>query len=239
MVRKIRALLICVVAVLLALAVMRADTEIIRLKAQQSALRWQLNGLAWQVNSQLIENIKVLQKSVIFIEVGTPYGKGTGSGVIIGPNTILTAKHVVVDADYVIITDVNGNDIRVIDIEIDPDDDCAIITVNANLLNFVAPASEVIVGERVIIIGAPFGIDFYNTVTAGIVSGLNRDVPFFGVNSVITVDAASNPGNSGGPVFNMRGQLIGILVGGKWGADGFSIVVTVETVREFLDGRII
>ena len=242
--RRLRWMLVGILMFLLALSTMKVDNKVVRLHSQVRAISWQLmmakarlDIVDWQVNSQLIENIEVLRRSTVFIEIGTPYGSGSGSGVIIGPNTILTAKHVVDDIDYIVVTGIDGNEIPILDIEVDPNDDCAVIHVDADLQNYVMPASQVILGEHVIVIGAPFGEEFYNTVTVGIVSGLDRDISYFGVCPLITVDAASNPGNSGGPVFNMQGELLGILVGNRYGANGFSIVTSIHTIREFLSGR--
>ena len=244
MFQRLRVILVGVLILLVALCVMKVDTKVENLRNQMKTTNWQLimakarlDIVDWQLNSELIENIGVLQQSVVFIEMGTSYGKGSGSGVIIGPNTILTAKHVVDNVDYIIITGFDGNDIPVLDIEIDPNDDCAVIHVDADLQNYVLPASQVILGERVIVIGAPFGEEFYNTVTVGIVSGLDRNIPHFGVCPIITVDAAVNPGNSGGPVFNINGELIGIVVGLRHGANGFSIITSIDTIKEFLSGR--
>ncbi len=244
MFHRLRVILVGALILLVALSVMKVDTKVENLRSQMKATNWQLmmakarlDIVDWEVNKQLIQNIEVLQRPVVFIEMGTSYGSGSGSGVIIGPNTILTAKHVVDDADYIVITGFDGNDIPVLNIEVDPNDDVAVITVDANLSNFVSPADNITLGERVIVIGAPFGKEFYNTVTVGIVSGLNRNIPHFGVCPIITVDAAVNPGNSGGPVFNINGELIGIVVGLRHGANGFSIIASIDTVKEFLLGR--
>lgn len=238
MFHRLRVILVGALILLVALCVMKVDTKVENLRSQMKVTNWRLDIVDWQLNSQLIENIEVLQRSTVFIEVGTPYGPGYGSGVIIGPNSVLTAKHVVEDVDYVIVTGIDGNDIPVLDIEIDLDNDVAIIHVDANLSNFVSPASEIILGEQVIVIGAPFGEAFYNTVTVGIVSGLDRSIPYFGVCPLITVDAAVNPGNSGGPIFNMNGELIGIVSGLKYGANSFSIITPISTIKDFLKSRV-
>ncbi len=245
MFQRLRVILVGALILLVALSVMKVDTKVENLRSQMRATNWQLmmakarlDIVDWEVNKQLIQNIEVLQRSTVFIEVGTPYGPGYGSGVIIGPNSVLTAKHVVEDVDYVIVTGIDGNDIPVLDIEIDLDNDVAIIHVDANLSNFVSPASEIILGEQVIVIGAPFGEAFYNTVTVGIVSGLDRSIPYFGVCPLITVDAAVNPGNSGGPIFNMNGELIGIVFGLKYGANSFSIITPISTIKDFLKSRV-
>jgi S1-C subfamily serine protease len=87
-------------------------------------------------------------------------------------------------------------------------------------------------GDDVFIVGCPFGYELRFTVTKGIVSGFKRDFGgYFGKKMLIQVDAQSWPGNSGGPVYDMRGQIAGILVGGYYGADGIGLVVPVDTIK--------
>ena len=156
---------------------------------------------------------------------------------MIGEHTILTAAHVVRYMDDIKILDYKGNNIPVVCWEIDSNDDCAIITTAIKLSGIIQPAKTATVGEHVIVIGEPFGKTFYNTMTYGIISGLERNVEYFGVSPMLTIDAATNPGNSGGPVLNMDGKLIGIVSGSIRGADNLGIITTVKTVKEFLNGR--
>ena len=178
-----------------------------------------------------------ISKSVVYIKCYRGFESGSGSGVVIGEHTILTAAHVVQGMDNIKILDYKGNNIPVICWEVDPNDDCAIITTAIKLSGIILPAKTATVGEHVIVIGEPFGKAFYNTMTYGIISGLDRHVEYFGVSPMLTVDAATNPGNSGGPVINMEGRLIGIVSGGFRGADNLGIITTVKTVKEFLNGR--
>ena len=84
--------------------------------------------------------------------------------------------------------------------------------------------------------GCPFGHILRFTVTKGIVSGFERDFDgFFGEKLLLQVDAQSWPGNSGGPVYNMNGQIIGILVGGYYGADGVGLCIPVDIISGILD----
>jgi len=200
-------------------------------------LQGQFNILDWQVNDRLIYIADKMKESTVFIHGQDCYGDWSGSGVIIGKHTIVTARHVVKDANSIVITDYAGVNIPVKNWIYDPNNDCAIITCDANLYSIVRPAKTATVGEHVFIIGSPYGKEFFNTVTYGIISGLERQDDYFGVNPVLTVDAAANPGNSGGPVFNMKGELIGIVVGGIRGADGFGVVITNTTIKAFLNGK--
>ncbi len=91
--------------------------------------------------------------------------------------------------------------------------------------------TEVEVGEGLVILGYPWGLNNGIALTQGIVSLTNRSESFFGVKPVIHADAASYPGNSGSPVVDMDGEVIGILIGGYTGYDNFSIVTPARLVE--------
>lgn len=140
---------------------------------------------------------------------GSPNG-GSGSGVIINADGyIITNNHVVEGAQQlaVVFADTTRHDAELVGT--DPLSDIAVIRVDVEV-----PASAAIgdsgtlqPGEQVLAIGSPLG-DFRNTVTAGVVSALNRSVgPMEGL---IQTDAAINRGNSGGPLINLRGEIVGI-----------------------------
>lgn len=144
---------------------------------------------------------------------GIERNSGLGSGFILtSDGYVMTNAHVVdgADAIYVGITDRQGGkeEYKAKLIGADQRTDIAVLKINASRLPTVeqGDSDKVKVGEWVLAIGSPFGLD--NTVTAGIVSAKGRDtgdyLPF------IQSDVAVNPGNSGGPLINMRGQVIGI-----------------------------
>jgi S1-C subfamily serine protease len=144
-----------------------------------------------------------------------------GSGFIVSSDgLIITSKHVVADIgiSYEVITNDNKT-YQVVDIYRDPLNDLAILKINTSGLQplTLANSSQAQLGQLVIAIGTPLG-QFQNTVTQGIVSGLGRQIvagsPFAGsvetLNNVIQTDAAINAGNSGGPLLNAEGQVIGV-----------------------------
>jgi serine protease Do len=102
-------------------------------------------------------------------------------------------------------------------------------------LPYVKFANEVKIAEELIIVGYPWGLQRGSTITQGIVSALNRDISFFGEKFMIHTDTASWPGNSGSAVFNMNGDVVGILVGGAWGCDNYSLVTPAKLVKLALD----
>jgi serine protease Do len=136
---------------------------------------------------------------------------GQGSGFIIGSDgTILTNAHVVDGASSVV---VKLNDRREFDakvIGIDKQTDVAVLKIEASNLPTVriGEPDRLKVGEWVIAIGSPFGLE--NTVTSGIVSAKARGLPDSNYVPFIQTDVAVNPGNSGGPLFNMKGEVVGI-----------------------------
>lgn len=91
--------------------------------------------------------------------------------------------------------------------------------------------TEVEIGEYLIILGYPWGLNNGIALTQGIVSLTGRDEPYFGVKLVMQTDTASWPGNSGSPVVDMDGECVGILIGGMRGCDNFSIVTPARLVE--------
>jgi serine protease Do len=135
--------------------------------------------------------------------------RGVGSGFILSPDGyVMTNAHVVEDASEVVVTLTDKREFKAKIIGADKRTDVAVVKIDATGLPAlkVGDVSKLRVGEWVMAIGSPFGLE--NTVTAGIVSAKQRDtgdyLPF------IQTDVAINPGNSGGPLINMRGEVVGI-----------------------------
>lgn len=165
--------------------------------------------------------------------------RSLGSGFIIDADGyILTNYHVVAKADTIT---VQLRDRRELEAEIvgtDQQSDLALLKVDASDLPTVdIGSSEALqVGEWVVAIGAPFG--FENTVTAGIVSAKGRSLPNENYVPFIQTDAAVNPGNSGGPLFNMDGEVIGVnsqIVSRSGGFNGLSFAVPIDMAMNVVD----
>ena len=142
-------------------------------------------------------------------------GEGFGTGVIVNANgTIVTAFHVVEGASTIRVTFVDGTDAAAEVVQADPDNDTAVLVPN-RLPEVVVPAvlgGGVQVGDETYAVGHPLG--FVDSLTAGVVSGLDRSVTPDGgktLRGLIQFDAAVNPGNSGGPLLNRGGQVVGIV----------------------------
>lgn len=99
----------------------------------------------------------------------------------------------------------------------------------------VSLESEIEIAEEVIIVGYPWGLQETSTITQGIISALNRNIPFFGEKFMLHTDTASWPGNSGSAVFNMDGDVVGILVGGVYECDNYSLCTPAKIVILALD----
>lgn len=156
--------------------------------------------------------------------------RGVGSGFIISPDGyVLTNAHVVEGADEVYVTLTDKREYKAKIIGSDKRTDVALVKIegsNLPRLNF-GDSNKVRVGEWVIAIGSPFGLD--NTVTAGIISAKARDTGDY--LPLIQTDVAVNPGNSGGPLINMRGEVIGInsqIYSRSGGYMGISFAVPID-----------
>jgi serine protease Do len=140
------------------------------------------------------------------------YQLAQGSGFIVSSDGyILTANHLVGDAEKVMVKQGDSPEVEAKVIGTDPDSDVAVIKIDANKLPFLelADSDALEVGEWVIAIGNPFGLS--HTVTAGIVSAKGRSgFQLAEYEDYIQTDAAINPGNSGGPLLNLDGKAVGI-----------------------------
>ena len=137
--------------------------------------------------------------------------QGMGSGFIVEPDgVILTNAHVVAGADEVRVRLTDRREFKGKVVGADKPSDIAVVKIEAKGLPAlrIGDPSKIRVGEWVLAIGSPFG--FENTVTAGIVSATSRSLPEGTYVPFIQTDAAVNPGNSGGPLFNLKGEVIGI-----------------------------
>ena len=140
-----------------------------------------------------------------------PESRSLGSGFIISADGyILTNAHVIDGADEITVKLTDKREYKAKVIGADKRTDVALIKIEAAGLPVVklGDPNKLKVGEWVLAIGSPFGFD--NTVTAGIVSGKGRSLPQENLVPFIQTDAAVNPGNSGGPLFNLRGEVVGI-----------------------------
>ena len=161
-----------------------------------------------------------VQPELVIVQAqGSDGGKdsGLGSGVVINDQgQVMTALHVITGAKTIRVTFADGTQSAASVASTDADHDVAVIT-PAQLPDVVVPAvlgGGAHVGDDIYAVGHPLGL--VDSLTAGVVSGLNRSAPLAGgktLSGLIQFDAAVNPGNSGGPLLNRKGQVIGIVTG--------------------------
>lgn len=215
--------------------VVRLNSEVETLNQEIETLRFQLQSTNYELSAlkdaiqmgrpvNVSEGLELTQlynqtrRSVVLITVRTGTGGGQGSGFVYDEEgRIITNNHVVEGAveEGITVTFIDGTIVSATLVGTDPYVDLAVIDVDASpfLLRPVrmGSSSELLVGERVIALGNPFGLA--DTMTAGIVSAVGRqmDAPGgYAIVDVIQTDAAINPGNSGGPLLNMEGEVVGM-----------------------------
>jgi serine protease Do len=167
--------------------------------------------------------------------------RGSGSGFIVSSDGyILTNAHVVMDADQVTVKMNDRREYPAKVVGIDQRTDVAVIKIDAKNLPVVriGDPAKLKPGEWVLAIGSPFGSE--NSATAGIVSATSRSLPNEGNNYVpfIQTDVAVNPGNSGGPLFNLEGEVIGInsqIFSRTGGYMGLSFAIPIDVAMDVRD----
>ena len=147
--------------------------------------------------------------SVVLIKID---GKHIGSGFIIMPDLIITARHVVNRKGNYAVVFADGSKCNIQAIRISEETDCAVLLVHKANLRPLILTTKVEIGQPIFVVGSPIDVAYFNYITRGIVSKLNVQKDWLSSNPLIMIDAAVNPGNSGGPVFDMWGRVIGIVI---------------------------
>ena len=163
-----------------------------------------------------------------------------GSGFIINKNgTVITNNHVIANAEDIVVR-VNGKDYKAKVLGADPLADIAVIKINSKD-SFIpvkfGDSDKARVGDWVMAIGNPFGLG--GTVTSGIISARNRDINLTRYDDFIQTDASINQGNSGGPLFNLNGEVIGIntaiIAPGQSGSIGIGFAIPANAASNVID----
>ena len=207
------------------------------------------------VKTTTVEEISDLKTAInniydasVYIEVTGDRLSSSGSGFVYKTDDnygyILTNYHVIDGGKKYVITYSNGNEVEASLVSGDEYYDIAVLKVNKDSIIKVATlgdSSNLELGDTVFTVGAPLGKDYMGTITKGIISGINRmvSVELSSGNylmEVIQTDASINSGNSGGPICNIKGEVIGItsskLIGS--GVEGMGFAIPINSVNEII-----
>lgn len=177
--------------------------------------------------------VDLVGPSVVSIHILGDRGEGSGSGIAITPDGfILTNHHVAGSAEKIKIITIEGKEASAELVGSDPNTDLAVIRANLNPLPFshLGDSDKLRPGQLVVAIGNPLGLQ--NTVTSGVISALGRSIRTDSghlIDNVIQTDVALNPGNSGGPLVNSKGQIVGINTAILRPAQGISLSIPINT----------
>lgn len=197
-----------------------------------------------EFSKTIISAVDRVKEAVIKIDVfrqvrGKTAHGGSGSGFIFSSDGFaFTNSHVINKADQIRVTLLGGEEVGAELIGEDPDSDLAILKVFSNQTVFarMGNSDDLQIGQLVIAVGNPLG--FQQSVTTGVVSGLGRTIRTKNgmlIDNVIQSDVSLNPGNSGGPLTDYRGEVVGVNTAVIQGAQGLSLSIDINKAKSIAE----
>lgn len=189
----------------------------------------------------IINAIDQIKNAVVKIDVyrlqnNRKMPAGTGSGFVFsGDGLVFTNAHVIAKAGLIRVTLLDGTELEATITGKDPDSDIALLKVYGDGYSIatLGDSQQLQIGQLLIAIGNPLG--YQHSVSAGILSGVGRTLRTAGgqvIENVLQTDASLNPGNSGGPLINTSGEVVGINTAIIGGAQGLSFAIDINMARE-------
>ena len=201
-------------------------------------------------NTNTVESVasttaaSVVEVKTSYVQTGSFFGNyvtsGAGSGVVISKDGyIVTNNHVIEDAQEITVTLKSGKEYKAKLVGTDEKTDIAVLKIDASDLTpaTFGDSSAVAVGEQIIVVGNPLG-NLGGSVTTGIISATDREIKIENTTmTLLQIDAAVNPGNSGGALFNLKGELVGI-VNAKYSSEeveGLGFAIPMNTAKSTIE----
>jgi S1-C subfamily serine protease len=226
--------------------------EISGLRSQLSTLQDQINNIKATVsvtyenityilgeNAPLSQLFEQVRESVVVIQAFSPTATVQGSGFVYnysGQMIILTNNHVIENAITINVTFASGNTYTVLHKDSNPNTDVALLTISAPQSEYkplvIVNSSTLKVGDPVIVVGTPYGLE--GSMSNGIISALNRTITTdqITLTNIIQTTAPLNPGNSGGPLMNYMGQVVGMATAIVEDSQGIGFAIPSDTILQ-------
>ncbi len=225
-----------------------ASSSATRLYAEGNTEEQETSNMLEDVTKGVVGISKLKNTGEAILDTNGTKELGIGSGIIVSENGYIVTNWHVAGEKYsnCYVTLENGEIIKGSVLWSDSDLDLAIVKIGANGLKFLelGDSDKIKLGQEVLAIGNPIGIEFQRTVTSGIISGLNRTIKVEDtgkesyMEDLIQTDASINSGNSGGPLINSEGKVIGINSIKITSAEGIGFAIPINIIKPIIESYV-